>query len=240
MGWGMGLKALLVSLGTLGLLASPKVEAQCLEHKINYEQKGSQYDWTMEWISTQPFSSYETFFSSAAGSILEEHSEVVQNMWWRKVGPNVGTLEAWLLVDSGISKQKKYFLKDCKLDRNSVFCQLNTLVGGAGDRIHWAWSKLLCQRPQSQSQKMICKYQEKGSVKGIGPFASAQKISVAINTQSIKDTIRLAIAAEHGPAKVGAVFSSARRTADSFWNQGQARLRAGQQNFTIRAQHDCQ
>jgi hypothetical protein len=249
MGWSMGFKGFqkilvigfLVWGSTGGLAGGTTTQTQCLKHTISFSQNADQYQWTMEWNSNKPFSLYEKYFSESAGEVLEKNSEVVQNMWWKPRSPTQGDLESWIMVDSGFSKAKKYFLRNCKLDSTSVFCQLNTTAGGAGERIRWAWSKVSCNKNNApgQAQSTKCMYQEAGSVKSAAPFASAETISIAVNTQSMKDAIRLAIAAEYGPTAVKDGFLLSRTTADDFWNQGQAKLRQGQSAFKISSTQPC-
>lgn len=215
------------------------IETSCLKHTISFSQDADQYQWTMEWDAQQPFERYGNYFSESAGEVLERNSEVVQNMWWKKRGSATGDLEAWLMVDSGISKSKKFFSRNCKLDSSSVFCQLNTGVGNGGERINWAWSKINCRRGSDQGKPFRCNYQEAGSVKSAAPFASAATISIAINTQGIKDAVRLAIASEYGLGAVKRGFATARSTADAVWNQGQSNLKAKRSKFKISVAQNC-
>lgn len=230
----LGLKTLLVCVSTLGLAQSPKAEAlqtppACLAHKISYKQSADQYAWTMTWDTTKSFSAYASYFSDSAGSVLENRSEVVKNMWWTKTGQNTGNNNAWIMVLGN----KKYFVRNCKLSSSSVFCQLNVNEGNGGDQINWAWSKISCEKTATGN---TCKYEEAGSVKGM-IVASPQKIAVNLNTQSMKDTVRLAIASEVGQGKVGAGFTPSRRAADSFWNQAQSQL--GNKYFSIYSENTC-
>ena len=230
----LGLNSLLI----LTTLLAVGAHAQCFSHAISYTQKPDQYAWSMTWTSFVPFTKQQRYFSESAGAVLEKHSEVVKNMWWQKRGISTGNLASWIMADSAKGKAKEYFLRSCKIDKESVFCQLNPNEGGAMGRINWAWSKVSCTKSSQQSSK--CIYHEAGSVRGAEPFATAPFISVAINTQAIKDALRLAVAAEYGEDAVLTGFASARFTADAVWDQSQLKFRAGSSNFKIEISKRCE
>jgi hypothetical protein len=211
-------------------------KAQCLAHDISYQQNNDQYSWVMEWSSNKPFSTYQKYFGESAGDALVGKSEVVDSMWWKKRGTNEGELAAWVWV-TGVSREKKYFVRNCKLTQSSVFCQLDTNQGGGGERINWAWSKISCAKSGQTSK---CRYEEAGSVKSAaGGFVSAPTIAVAVNTQSMKDTLRLALASELGPQSIGVGFANGRRGADLFWDKGQRELNAGRKVFKVQSNASC-
>lgn len=229
MGWEKGLRALLFSVCSLWLVgASHKAEAQCLEHTIWFKQNADQYLWKMDWKTGVSFDRYEKFFTWAASQILLGNSEVVTKLEWIPKSPRLGTSKATVKV---LGNDKTLY-RQCEITDDAVFCQLDTKLGNGGEHINWAWSKILC------SDK-ACQYQEAGSIKSAAPFASAATLSVGINTQSMKDVLRLAIASELGAQNVNRAFGNSRNGPDEFWKSAQMHLKKNKRDFEVSSASNC-
>lgn len=211
--------------------AAPLANANCLPYQIKFSQQSDRFQWQLSWNTQKPADDVYRSFTENAGAVLEGRSEVVQSMRWRAQGAANGNLETWVLVDIGIAKQKKYFLRRCSVGAE-VNCDLDTSLGGGAAQINWQKSKLSCQAG-------TCTYQEQGSIKGIALIASAQKVSVGVNVQGMKDALRLAISSEYGASAVNRGYQLGRGGVESFWNQSQPYVSNKSKSFAVNSRQAC-
>lgn len=231
------LAILKISFCVSGFVQPPSTLAssRCQSYKINFSQNNSDYFWSLEWPTKLSTKDVQKIFTENASLHLENQSEVIQSIRWRSFSPNSGHLEAWVLADLGITKSRKFFVKSCEI-KNETKCALDTSKGDGGEQLRWQTSYLKCA-PISKDQNH-CTYQEQGSVKGYGFLASPQKMSVSINVQSMKDTLRLAIGTNHSSEAISQFFLGSRRAIDDVWNQSQKMLRLKQ--FKVQTAQNCQ
>lgn len=222
-------------LGIIAMLAHHAAKAECLGYQLKFQQNADRYTWSITWDSKKSYSQQANQFSVNAGEALEGRSEVIQAMRWNFTSRQQGDLKTWALVDIGIGKSKKYFVRHCQL-ADSLNCQLDTSIGDGGSQINNMSSQLSCT-PSANSQR--CTYQESGSVKGVFIIASPQKMSVNINSQSIKDVLRLAIASEFGNSAISRGFNSSRPALDAWWNASQQKLSQGMDSFSVLTTQSC-